>query len=97
MELEYYHNSKANSPSKEESLFMANVSSIQHKQSFNSQNFTNNNSLNFTGFQITPKEDKDSFQRYLDMGKKVNDNLKNNLTISEKRKAELEKEAVELK
>ncbi len=61
---------------------MGNISSIQHKHSFNSQSATNNNSLNFTGLQITSREDKDSFQRYIEMGKKVNDNLKQKLALS---------------
>lgn len=87
MELDFYHNSRAQTlPTKEESLFMTNLSNIQHKQSFGNQNFTNN-TLNITGLNVTTKEDKDSFKRYIEMGKKVNNNLKNDLEISEKRKA----------
>jgi hypothetical protein len=72
---------------------MANMSNIQHKQSFTNQNFTNN-SLNLSGLQIAPKEDRNSFKRYIEMGKKVTDSLKNDLALSEKRKAELERDVV---
>lgn len=72
--------------SKEESLFITNISSIQRNNSI-----TANNSLNLSGLQIAPKEENEKFNRFFEMGKQVADKLKGELSASQAKKTELEK------
>ena len=46
--------------SKEESLFVTNISSIQKNNSV----LAHNNSLNLSGLHIAPKEDNEKFNRF---------------------------------
>lgn len=74
--------------SKEESLFITNISSIQKNNSI----MAHNNSLNLSGLQIAPKEDNEKFNRFFEMGRQVADKLKAELSACQAKKIELEKE-----
>lgn len=91
MELDFYRKTRSNmmpmamTMSKEESLFITNISSIQRNNSV----LAHNNSLNLSGLHIAPKEDNEKFNRFFEMGRQVADKLKSELSATQVKKAEL--------
>lgn len=89
MELDFYRKTRSNmmpmgmTMSKEESLFVTNISSIQKNNSV----IAHNNSLNLSGLQISQKEDNEKFNRFFEMGRQVADKLKAELGGCQAKKA----------
>lgn len=95
IELDFYRTSRPQTI--RENLFNPNISAIHKNSVEQSRNLGSSNTLNFTSLQITSKEEKDNFKKYLEMSKEISDKLKQDLASLEAKNAKQEIQIQDLK